>query len=65
MRNRLNKVYDTLNEKMKQQGAVARYLWDCGVAAKKWRMENGLDNTHWFYDPLIFEKVPPLLSFDV
>ena len=42
---------------MKQQNALVRYLWNCGVEAKKWRMENGLDNTHWFYDPLIFEKV--------
>lgn len=57
MTRRLNKVYDALTERMKQQNALVRWLWASGLEAKKWRMENGLDNSHWFYDPVIFDKV--------
>ena len=48
---------DALNENIQKQSFVVRWLWSHGVAAKQWRMANGYDNTHWFYDPVVFETV--------
>ena len=53
----LTKIHDKLTEKIQQQPYWVQCLWNWGVEAKKWRMENGRDNSHWFYDPVIFSKV--------
>ena len=50
MRRRLNKIYDALTEKIKQTGYVVQSLWS-------WGMENGYDNSHWFYDWAVFDTV--------
>ena len=57
MRRRLNKIYDALTEKIKQTGYLVQSLWSWGIAAKQWRMENGYDNSHWFYDWAVFDTV--------
>ena len=55
--NRLNKIYDGLMDKINKMSCIVQWLFHRGVAAKQWRMENGLDNTHWFYDLVIFNTV--------
>lgn len=55
--NRLNKIYDGLMAKINKMSCIVQWLFHRGVAAKQWRMENGLDNTHWFYDLVIFNTV--------
>ena len=55
--NRLNKIYDGLMAKISKMNCIVQWLFNCGVASKQWRMENGFDNTHWFYDRAIFNTV--------
>lgn len=54
---RLNKIYESLNTKMEERNFLIRWLFNRGVQAKQWRMANGYDNTHWFYDMLVFNSV--------
>lgn len=57
MTGRLNKIYDALTEKIKQTNYFVQTLWSWGISAKEWRMANGYDNTHWFYDWAVFDTV--------
>ncbi|OAO17414.1 long chain acyl-CoA synthetase 6, partial [Blastocystis sp. ATCC 50177/Nand II] len=60
----LNKIYDALTEKIKQTGYVVQSLWSWGIAAKQWRMENGYDNSHWFYDWAVFDTIRAKAGLD-
>ena len=42
---------------MEERNFLIRWLFNRGVQAKQWRMANGYDNTHWFYDMLVFNSV--------
>ena len=55
--NRLNKIYDKLTSSIQQKGFFVRTLFNWGMQAKENRMKMGLDPYHWFYDPIVFEKV--------
>ena len=57
MTDSLNKIYDALTEKIKQTNYFVQTLWSWGISAKEWRMANGYDNTHWFYDWAVFDIV--------
>lgn len=64
MMDRLNKIYDALNEKIQQKGFIIRYLFEQGLKAKQYQMELGLDSYHWFYDSFLFNRVLILIVVD-
>lgn len=43
--------------KISKMNCIVQWLFNRGVATKQWQMENGFDNTHWFYDRAIFNTV--------
>lgn len=57
MRVRLNKIYDTLMDKMSSRSYFTQFLFHRGLKAKEALMAAGYPSYHWLYDPLLFSTV--------
>ena len=57
IRIRLNKIYDTLMDKMSSRSYFTQLLFHRGLNAKEALMAAGYPSYHWLYDPLLFNTV--------
>jgi long-chain acyl-CoA synthetase len=56
-----NKIYDKVMAGVKAKGGLAATLFNMGFESKKENLKNG-QNTHWFWDALVFKKIKARLG---
>ncbi|TYZ58166.1 hypothetical protein PybrP1_003030, partial [[Pythium] brassicae (nom. inval.)] len=61
----LNRIYDKITQGVAAAGGVKKMLFDQAYAAKKYGLENGGHLTHALWDPLVFNKLKPLIGGNV
>ena len=59
----MNKIHQSLTEKIAKSGFITRTLFNLGIRTKTANLARGI-NSHWFFDRVVFSKVKQNIGLD-